>query len=35
MAGVMADTLNYFLAMMGAGTLVGFTWAIFFSWVKW
>lgn len=32
---IMADTLNYFLIMMGSGTLVGITWAIFHSWVKW
>jgi len=32
---IMANTLNYFLAMIGAGVLVGLTWAVFFSWVKW
>jgi len=32
---IMLNTLNYFLVMMGSGVLVGITWAIFFSWVKW
>jgi len=35
MEQVMADTLNFYLIMIGAGTLAGITWALFFSWVKW
>jgi len=32
---ILLDFLNYLLSMMGAGIIVGITWAIFFSWVKW